>query len=111
VCQTFDYLFVPDRTRRSAADSAAQVPIGLPIAFLQKLLTYRSTAIEADEHLHHCLVYIDLNMVRAGVIYHPAQWVNGYRDIQQPPKRYALNGGPKDLWLGTNAFVEKVKRE
>ena len=26
---------------------------------------YHATAIEADEHLHRCLVYIDLNMVRA----------------------------------------------
>ena len=27
--------------------------------------------IEADEHLHRCRVYIDLNMVRAGVVNHP----------------------------------------
>ena len=27
---------------------------------------YHATAIEADEHLHRCLIYIDLNMVRAG---------------------------------------------
>ena len=27
---------------------------------------YHATAIETDEHLHRCLVYIDLNMVRAG---------------------------------------------
>ena len=26
---------------------------------------YHATAIEADDHLHRCLVYIDLNMVRA----------------------------------------------
>ena len=26
---------------------------------------YHATAIEADEHLHRCRVYIDLNMVRA----------------------------------------------
>jgi hypothetical protein len=24
-----------------------------------------------DEHLHRCLVYVDLNMVRAGVVSHP----------------------------------------
>src|SRR5918996_3440644 len=29
---------------------------------------YHATAIEDDEHLHRCLVYIDLNMVRAGVV-------------------------------------------
>src|SRR5258708_1022291 len=27
---------------------------------------YHATAIETGKHLHHCLVYIDLNMVRAG---------------------------------------------
>jgi putative transposase len=49
---------------------------------------YHATAIDADEHLHRCLVYIDLNMVRAGVVVHPAQWAHsGYREIQNPPKR------------------------
>ena len=33
---------------------------------------YHATAIEADEHLQRCIVYIDLNMVRAGVISHPS---------------------------------------
>lgn len=52
---------------------------------------YHATAIEADEHLHRCLVYIDLNMVRAGVVGHPAEWAHGgYRQIQYPPERYAL---------------------
>ena len=52
---------------------------------------YHATAIEADEHLHRCLVYIDLNMVRAGVVRHPSQWVHsGYREIQNPPKRYGI---------------------
>lgn len=31
---------------------------------------YHATAIEADEHLHRCLVYIDWNRVRAGVVNH-----------------------------------------
>ncbi|VUZ84894.1 hypothetical protein MELA_01269 [Candidatus Methylomirabilis lanthanidiphila] len=35
---------------------------------------YHATAIEANEHLHRCLVYIDVNMVRAGVVRHPAEW-------------------------------------
>ena len=29
---------------------------------------YHATAVERDEHLIRCLVYIDLNMVRAGVV-------------------------------------------
>lgn len=52
---------------------------------------YHATAIEADGHLHRCLVYIDLNMVRAGVVKHPAEWMHGgYREIQDPPERYTL---------------------
>jgi len=52
---------------------------------------YPATAIEADEHLHRCLVYIDLNMVRAGVVTHPSDWTHGgYREIQNPPKRYGI---------------------
>ena len=52
---------------------------------------YHATAIEADEHLHRCLVYIDLNMVRAGVVGRPSNWAHsGYREIQNPPKQYAI---------------------
>jgi putative transposase len=52
---------------------------------------YHATAIETDQHLHRCLVYIDLNMVRAGVVDHPVKWEHsGYHEIQQPPKRYAV---------------------
>ena len=52
---------------------------------------YHATAIEADEHLHRCLVYIDLNMVRAGAVEHPTEWAHsGHREIQAPPERYAI---------------------
>jgi REP-associated tyrosine transposase len=34
---------------------------------------YHATAIETDEHLHRCLVYIELNMVRAGVVPYPVE--------------------------------------
>ena len=38
-----------------------------------------------------CLVYIDLNMVRAGVVNHPSEWpFSGYGEIQEPRQRYAL---------------------
>ena len=52
---------------------------------------YHATAVETGEHLLRCLVYIDLNMVRNGVVKHPAQWAHGgYREIQNPPLRYGL---------------------
>ena len=52
---------------------------------------YHATVIESDAHLHRCLVYIDLNMVRAGVVRHPREWTHsGYREIQRPPERYRV---------------------
>jgi REP element-mobilizing transposase RayT len=52
---------------------------------------YHATAIDVDEHLHRCLVYIDLNMVRGGVVKHPCEWAHsGYREIQKPRDRYAI---------------------
>ena len=34
---------------------------------------YHATAIESGDHRWRCLVYVDLNMVRAGVVDHPFQ--------------------------------------
>jgi putative transposase len=37
------------------------------------------------------MVYIDLNMVRAGVVNHPGEWKeSGFREIQKPPNRYSI---------------------
>ena len=52
---------------------------------------YHATAIEQDDHLFRCIVYLDLNMVRAGVVTHPSDWVfSGYNEIQNPRQRWAL---------------------
>jgi putative transposase len=52
---------------------------------------YHATAVDAEDYLARCLVYIDLNMVRAGAVSHPAQWeTGGYREIQSPPPRYRI---------------------
>jgi len=52
---------------------------------------YHATAIESDKHLHRCITYIDLNMVRAGVVKHPKDWLQGgYVEIQNPPSRYGI---------------------
>jgi REP element-mobilizing transposase RayT len=52
---------------------------------------YHATAVERKEHLIRCLVYIDLNMVRAGVVTHPSEWeVGGFNEIQNPPARYGV---------------------
>jgi len=52
---------------------------------------YHATAVQEDRHLIQCMVYIDLNMIRAGVVEHPSQWpFCGYNEIQDPPSRYGL---------------------
>ncbi len=52
---------------------------------------YHATAVDSENYLSHCMAYIDLNMVRAGVVDHPAEWDTcGYNEIHNPPKRYAI---------------------
>jgi hypothetical protein len=52
---------------------------------------YHATAVQEDGHLLRCMTYIDLNMVRAGVVQHPAEWeVSGYTEIQSPWKRKGI---------------------
>jgi REP element-mobilizing transposase RayT len=52
---------------------------------------YHATAVEGDSHLVQCMVYVDLNMVRAGVVTHPSEWpFCGYNEIQNPRQRYSL---------------------
>ncbi len=52
---------------------------------------YHAAAVETGEHLQRCLVYIDLNMVRAGIVEHPSQWYwCGYNEIQSPRRKNVL---------------------
>ena len=52
---------------------------------------YHATAVESEQHLLRCLVYIDLNMVRAGVVSHPSEWpFGGYGEIQEPRRKSVL---------------------
>jgi len=52
---------------------------------------YHATAVEGGEHLARCMVYIDTNMVRAGVVDHPSMWpFSGYNEIQEPRRKNVL---------------------
>ncbi len=52
---------------------------------------YHATVIEKGEHLLRCIVYIDMNMVRAGVVDHPQDWIHGgYVEIQSPRRKCIL---------------------
>ena len=79
---------------------------------------YHATAVESDEHLMQCMVYIALNMVRAGVVRHPEEWLySSYHEIQAPRSRYRTIDyaqlmalfGIRDLKELQEAYRERVQ--
>ena len=55
---------------------------------------YRATAIDNDEHFIACLLYIDMNMVRAGAVHHPAEWRQcGLSEMLCERRRYRIIDG------------------
>ena len=73
---------------------------------------YHATAVEKGDHLLHCLVYIDLNMVRAGVVDHPSQWsFCGYNEIQKPRRKNVLIAYDKLKELVGVESYEQLKRD
>lgn len=52
---------------------------------------YHATMIDGGEHLWACLKYIDLNMVRAGVVRHPREWNwTAWHELAGERERYRL---------------------
>lgn len=52
---------------------------------------YHATAVDADIHLLRCMFYIDLNMVRAGVVAYPGEWAYcGFQEIMGIRQRYRI---------------------
>lgn len=52
---------------------------------------YHSTLVEDGRHFWCCMRYIDLNMVRAGVVKHPREWRwCGYQEIAGLRQRYRI---------------------
>lgn len=67
---------------------------------------YHATAVEDGEHFFRCCAYIDLNMVRAGVVDHPSQWpYSCYNEIQSPRRKNVLIDHEKFMeLLGTDNY-------
>ena len=52
---------------------------------------YRSTLIQDGIHLGRCLFYIDMNMVRAIGLRHPAEWKwSGHHELVEGRRRYRM---------------------
>jgi len=73
---------------------------------------YHATLVDGNEHLWRCLRYIDLNMVRAGVVRHPEEWEwCGYRELLGIRKRYCLLDEDRlSEALGDGVDLERLRR-
>jgi len=72
---------------------------------------YHATVIESGDYLWRCLCYIELNMVRCGVVKHPRdwQWV-GYHEIMGARQRYRVLDLERLSWRLGNASLEEVRK-
>ena len=70
---------------------------------------YHATMIEGGSHLWNCMKYVDLNMVRAGVVPHPREWVwCGYHELVGSRKRYRMVATEKILELLGDCAAESL---
>ena len=76
---------------------------------------YQCTMIEDGQHLLNCLRYVDMNMVRAGVVDHPQDWRwCGYDELTGQRKRYRIIDIDRllqSLDLPDAASLERLHRE
>jgi len=83
---------------------------------------YHATAVDSDVHFVRCMFYVDLNMVRAGVVSHPGEWAHcGFREIIGLRQRYRLINrqklcsllglAPSDLARSYACWIEDYKKE
>ena len=73
--------------------------------------TFHATLVDSGDYLWRCLRYVELNMVRCGVVTHPSlwEWV-GYHEIMGTRRRYRLLDLERLCWrLGTDCLEEVRK--
>lgn len=76
---------------------------------------YHATAVAGELHLERCMLYIDMNMVRAGAVRHPENWsASGYHETQHPRRRGARLDLPRVCELfgfDTLGQLQRARRE
>lgn len=71
---------------------------------------YHATLVESGACLWRCLVYIELNMVRCGVVGHPREWPwVGYHEIMGTRCRYRLLDLERLCWRVGAAGLEALR--
>lgn len=72
---------------------------------------YHATLVEDGEYLWQCLCYIELNMVRCGVVEHPRDWAwVGYHEILGNRRLYRLVDVDRLCWRLRANNVEEVRK-
>jgi len=52
---------------------------------------YHATVVDSGLYFEKCMTYVDLNMVRTGIINHPGQWAHcGYSELMSKRERYTV---------------------
>ena len=69
---------------------------------------YHATAIENGQHLLNCMIYVDLNMVRARKVDHPQDWRHcGFYELTSGRQRYKIVDMPEIIrFCGFDSFDE-----
>jgi putative transposase len=72
---------------------------------------YHARMVDSGEYLWECLLYVELNMVRCGVVKHPAHWTwSGYGEWMGWRQRHRLWDVEKLLWLLRCRTVEEFRQ-
>lgn len=71
---------------------------------------FHSTLIQNGSHFGKCLFYIDLNMVRTGVVRHPCEWdCCAYHELYSSRKRYRIINIPRLLRVLEIPNIDKFR--
>ena len=72
---------------------------------------YHATLVEEGEYLWRCLCYIELNMVRCGVVSHPREWAwVGYEEITDHRQRYRVVDLERLCWRLRAESTNEVRK-
>ncbi len=72
---------------------------------------FHATLVEGGDYLWRCLCYIELNMVRCGVVSHPREWKwVGLHEIMGTRRRYRLVDLDRLCWRVRASTLEDFRR-
>jgi putative transposase len=72
---------------------------------------YHATLVEEGQYLWRCLCYIELNMVRCGVVAHPCDWPwVGYHEIMGQRQRYRLVDVERLCWRLRAGSLDELRK-